>query len=206
MRIDFCKTRDVKSPNRNTKEDAGVDFYIPMCYLKKHVDITGESYLEYTESSKKFLQDLRDKNGDRIKIEEPKALGENLKIWIPIGSRVLIPSGIKVKIRRGIIRRFLNWMFGLGDALIANNKSGVANNKGLVVGSSVVDYEYQGEVHLSLINTGNEDICIESGEKIVQFIHFLIYLSEYNQIPQFVYDKFSPSERGKCGFGSSNDK
>lgn len=69
MRIDFCKTRDVKSPNRNTKEDAGVDFYIPMCYLKEHVDITGESYLEYTESSKKFYRtyEIRMETESRLK-------------------------------------------------------------------------------------------------------------------------------------------
>ena len=72
MRIDFCKTRDVKSPNRNTKEDAGVDFYIPMCYLKEHVDITGESYLEYTESSKKFLQDLRDRMVTELRLKNLK--------------------------------------------------------------------------------------------------------------------------------------
>ena len=51
--------------------------------------------------------------------------------------RFFIPSGIKANVPDGF-------------ALIAFNKSGVALKKGLLVGASVVDSDYQGEIHLHL--------------------------------------------------------
>nr|MDO8118915.1 hypothetical protein [Candidatus Sigynarchaeota archaeon] len=66
----------------------------------------------------------------------------NGKIIIHPHGRILIPSGIHV-------------LFDPAHALIAFNKSGIASNRGLIVGSCVVDEEYQGEVHLSLINTND---------------------------------------------------
>ena len=56
------------------------------------------------------------------------------------GERFFIPSGFKANVPTGY-------------ALIAFNKSGVALNKGLMVGASVVDSDYQGEIHLHLVNT-----------------------------------------------------
>lgn len=198
-KIDFCRLRDVKAPHRANKEDAGIDWYIPNCYKRRDG--------KYTESSAQFLEDLKRKNeGRSLKYVEPETSEDSLQIWIPIGERVLIPSGIKIKIHRGLIRRFLNWAFNLGDAFIATNKSGVASKKGLVVGSNVIDYEYQGELHLSVINTGNEDIKIEAGEKIVQFIHYPIYLSSMKEISLEDYIKFDKTSRGDGGFGSSGTK
>ena len=57
------------------------------------------------------------------------------------GERFFIPSGIKANVPEG-------------QALIAFNKSGVALKQGLSVGACVVDSDYQGEIHLHLINVG----------------------------------------------------
>lgn len=73
------------------------------------------------------------------------------------GESKLIPSGIHAKIPKGF-------------ALIAMNKSGVSINKNLVIGACVVDEDYQGEIHLHLINTGKEETVIHPGEKIAQFL------------------------------------
>ena len=203
----YCKTRDVKSPRRYTPEDAGVDWYVPN-YETYDGDVElGEAPIIPSDEAEEFLKDLKEKNAGRdILYIEPTSSDETLKIVIGPHERILIPSGIKVKIKRNWLRKILHKVIGLGDALNAENKSGVANKKGLEIGSKVVDYEYQGEVHLSVINTTNKPVTIESGEKLVQFIHYPIYLSEYNRIPESVYNNFEKSKRGAGGFGSSNTK
>ena len=115
-------------------------------------------------------------------------------ITLYTNERVLIPAGIK---------------FNFNDtnenyALIAFNKSGVAHKKGLIVGSCVVDQDYQGEVHISIINTGMIYQHINEGEKIVQFILLPI------AVPKLVmsenkFDFFAKkTERGEGGFGSTD--
>ncbi|MFW6310888.1 MAG: dUTP diphosphatase [Nanoarchaeota archaeon] len=105
---------------------------------------------------------------------------------------MLIPSGIKADIPEGY-------------ALIAFNKSGVSVKKELDVLACVCDAGYQGEIHLNLVNTGNQNISIEPGEKIVQFI----LLSISNALPKEVkleelYSR--ESRRGDGGFGSTGEK
>ena len=73
------------------------------------------------------------------------------------GERYFIPSGIKANVPDGY-------------ALIAMNKSGVSLKKNLMVGACVVDSDYQGEIHLHLINTGNQAVEISAGDKLVQFL------------------------------------
>ncbi len=105
------------------------------------------------------------------------------------GGRYLIPSGIKANIPNGY-------------ALIAMNKSGVSLKKDLIVGACVVDSDYQGEIHLHLINTGKYTVTISPGEKLVQFL--LIPVSHANFLittEEKLY--FKTTTRGDGGFGST---
>lgn len=108
------------------------------------------------------------------------------------GERFFIPSGIKANVPEG-------------HALIAFNKSGVALKKGLMVGACVVDSDYQGEIHLHLVNTSNNDATIEAGEKLTQFL-----LIPVSHIPVEVVPEdelfLEQSERGAGGFGSTGTK
>ena len=119
------------------------------------------------------------------------------------GDRLLIPSGIKVNVPSGY-------------ALIAFNKSGVASKKGLIVGACVVDEDYQGEVHLNMINTNNpHDIFIDGayvkesgfvtvtpGEKLTQFILVPVNYANPEEVTETeLYEELS--ERGDGGFGST---
>ena len=103
--------------------------------------------------------------------------------------RVNIPSGIKAKVPTGF-------------ALIAFNKSGVASNEGLVVGACVVDEDYQGEIHINLINTGSEPITLHSGKKATQFILMPIFYDGIEEVPEKDLHPIK-SERGEGGFGST---
>ena len=107
------------------------------------------------------------------------------------GQRVLIPSGIKT------------WMTP-GTALIAANKSGVASKKGLIFGAQVVDSDYAGEVHISVINTSNDAVIIKCGEKLIQFIHTPVLLTPPEEVDEFMFNSLhDKSVRGEGGFGST---
>jgi dUTP pyrophosphatase len=108
---------------------------------------------------------------------------------VPPQGSVLVPSGIKAKVPDGY-------------ALIAMNKSGVATKLGLVVGACVVDSDYQGEIHIHLINVSNRSVTLEPGQKIVQFLLIPVEHCGINIVPQeSLFD--SKTSRGAGGFGST---
>jgi dUTP pyrophosphatase len=107
---------------------------------------------------------------------------------------ILIPSGLKVNVPEN-------------HAFIAFNKSGVATKKGLQVGACVIDEDYQGEVHIHLINVGDIGQVIKPGDKIIQCVLLPV---NYETI-EMVSDEESlwngkSTERGEGGFGSTNHK
>ena len=106
----------------------------------------------------------------------------------------MIPSGIKT------------WL-PEGTALIAANKSGVATKKGLIFGAQVVDSDYAGEVHISIINVGTQSQVIECGDKLIQFIHTPVLLSNLEMVDDSEFNKLhNKSLRGEGGFGSTGTK
>ena len=113
---------------------------------------------------------------------------KNLCIIHP-GTRCFIPSGIKANVPEGF-------------ALVAFNKSGVALKKQLLVGAAVVDSDYQGEIHLHLVNTSNRVVEISPGEKLTQFLLLPVDHGPVNLVDE--NDLYSEkSERGGGGFGST---
>jgi dUTP pyrophosphatase len=110
---------------------------------------------------------------------------EKSKVWP--GKSILIPSGIKAQVPEGY-------------ALIAFNKSGVATKEGLVVGACVVDEDYEGEIHLHMINVGDKVVDIVPGQKLTQFILIQINYSDVQVVQEF---PTRHSERGSGGFGST---
>jgi dUTP pyrophosphatase len=110
---------------------------------------------------------------------EPKTL--------KIGEHTLIPSGVKVQVPEG-------------HAMVAFNKSGVATKNGLIVGACVVDEDYEGEVHLHVINVTDGEVAINPGMKLTQFVLLPVNYST----PEEVYQLESRNtERGSGGFGST---
>ena len=108
------------------------------------------------------------------------------------GDRYFIPSGVKANVPEGF-------------ALIAMNKSGVSMKKGLMVGACVVDSDYQGEIHLHLINASNKPVTIEPGDKLTQFLlvpvdHCPVELVDVDEL----FDE--ETTRGSGGFGSTGVK
>lgn len=120
---------------------------------------------------------------------------------------ILIPSGIKANVPEGYM-------------LMAADKSGVvtskyavaangrepkptAFNSVLVLGAKIVDEDYQGEIHIHLVNVGNEHVLLKPGMKIAQFILVPVSYDTVNVVDE--KDLFTEeSERGEGGFGSTN--
>lgn len=221
-KIQFLKVRNVLSPSRAYDFDAGIDFYVPQfnsTFIKdlkdKNPDIFSKkeccchSNGVYTLASSGTLTIsgsasttyvMEDKNDSIIKFDDEKGL--NYFLLAP-HQGVLIPSGIHVR------------MAGPGRALIAANKSGIASKHQLVFGAEVVDYLYQGEVHINVINTSTKVVRIYEDMKLIQFVETPVINSDINVVnPNFdkddvQKDKFYEGmqrDRGEGGFGSSNEK
>jgi dUTP pyrophosphatase len=138
-----------------------------------------------------FVVDFREKNPN---IDYAYTADDSMQFVVKPGQRVLIPSGIKT------------WMTP-GTALIAANKSGVASKKGLIFGAQVVDSDYAGEVHISVINTSNDDVLIKCGEKLIQFIHTPVLLTPPEEVDEYMFNALhDKSQRGEGGFGSTGTK
>lgn len=170
----FTKIRNVKSPTQAYNYPAGTDFYIP-------------------EYSKEFYTDFVAKNAnkDDYSLSVMPSL-DNMTITLHPHGRVNIPSGIRVILDDP------------NTCLLAVNKSGIAANRGIVVGAQLVDFDYQGEIHLSIINTSDNDVSFKTGDKVVQFMHLPVIYSHYQEVSEEDYYKLAPdTKRGHCGFGSS---
>ena len=111
-------------------------------------------------------------------------------------TRKCVSTGVKLK------------MLDSGFYIRIAPRSGLAVKKSIDIGAGVVDCDYRGEMKVVLINNGNVDFCIESGDKIAQFIvekyepNTLIkcYNEAGNEVDS---EELSIIERGDGGFGST---
>lgn len=112
---------------------------------------------------------------------------------------IVLDSADQVKINSGIKEALPTNMAG-----IFFNKSGRGND-GLDVMSCVVDEDYTGYVHLSVINSKKTAYSIFCGEKLVQQVIIPIYqVSKIEEIDQSDYDEImKDSQRGDNGFAST---
>lgn len=127
---------------------------------------------------------------------------------LPPGRDMLIPSGIKADVPEGFM-------------LMAAEKSGVVTSKEacifigrtpkptafdsiVILGAKIVDEDYQGEIHIHLINVGRKPVVINPGTKIAQFILVPVSYENIEVVPEDqLFSKVS--DRGDGGFGSTGD-
>lgn len=135
-----------------------------------------------------FLSDIVLKNPD---LDPQTEIFEDHIIINP-HRRILIPSGIKV-------------LLEYETCLIAANKSGICSKTGLIFGAQVIDSSYTGEIHISIINTSEYPVAIMPNQKIIQFLHLPVILSQPQEIHSDIYDIISKDfQRKDKGFGSSD--
>jgi dUTPase len=172
-----------------------IKFFIEPNYeVKAPIRDSGNAGVDFfiPNYSEAFVEAFKAKNAERnanlIKLDNEWV------IRIESHGRVNIPSGIRSYISPNV-------------ALEAQNKSGIATKHGLVYGASVVDANYQGIIHISLINTTDEPVFLPLGMKAVQFLPRLIDISPievYNNVSlEEFYKDFEFSNRGEGAFGST---
>lgn len=192
------------------------------CYYNEYIDVTLDNegyykllmvfYVNYKDTEYPYFLYLK-KNPDEtfnykvvnysnyvlhqqieVPVEELKAIINKPvnRIKLTMGAKVLIPSGIHVKLPNNVF-------------LVAENKSGIASKRGLTVGASVIDQDYTGQVHINLINSCITNTYIKPGEKIIQFVPYfqpnMFERKEYSSKDELYKDV--NSERGEGGFGST---
>ena len=115
--------------------------------------------------------------------------------YIPLepNEGILIPLGIKVNIPKGY-------------DLVFQNKSGVASKYGLLVGSCVIDENYEGELLLNLWNVSKEKFRVEPGFKAIQGVIREVNLMGLKEVNLESLFRGQVSERGEGGFGSTGTK
>lgn len=177
--LKFTKVRDVKSPARGTNLASGVDLFVPTF-------------------NEQFINDLAEKNPQHVSEHNGMYTciidAINKRILLAPHARIVIPSGVKFLGEPGLSYNM-------------HNKSGVATKKGLIFGAEVCDADYQGEVHLSIINTSNFIVEICEGEKLLQMLVEPVVLCPLQEVAteEELYTN-SESERGEGWQGSTGTK
>ena len=190
----FVRVRDVHVPTRANQGDAGIDFYVPN-------DLTVDDLIKCNTDTYIGNWSITDNN---IQVPSNEVYGlinevDNLcRILIGPHATCVIPSGI-----RGILEPE-------ASMLQANDKSGVSSKKKLKVTASIIDSPYTGEIHHVVFNTTNEIVEIDLGEKLVQYIHIPLYLTQPEEISDSEFkelkiEKEFKSGRGSDGMGSGKE-
>jgi dUTP pyrophosphatase len=108
-------------------------------------------------------------------------------IVLPPGARALVPTGLRLQIPRGL------------EAQV-RPRSGLAARHGVSVLNTpgTIDSDYRGEVQVILINLGQEEFRIKSGDRIAQLVFSPVVRVSFRTLP--VIDE---TARGSGGFGST---
>lgn len=194
--IKYKKVRDVESPRRGHGDtgdrSAGIDFFIPR-WSSEFESRLRDINMKGGKPTASFLQECPAPDGVGGTITIPH------RIRIHPHSHVLIPSGITANLQSHGQTMFND---ELGIAMIAFNKSSIGV-KQLNVGAQIIDEDYQGEIHISLMNTSDKCVDMNFGDKIIQFAIVPILMWDMvevsNNEPLFV----KSTKRSNGGFGST---
>jgi dUTP pyrophosphatase len=115
------------------------------------------------------------------------ALAEDETIFLPMGERVLVPTGLALEIPAGFEGQI-------------RPRSGIALSYGVTVLNSpgTIDADYRGEVKVMLVNLGLETFAIERGTRVAQLVIAPVVRATFD-----VVAKLEETPRGGGGFGST---
>ena len=114
--------------------------------------------------------EFKEKNGKKIMIIHPQ-------------TRVLIPTGLKIELKKGFEGQI-------------RPRSGFGYDTGLDVKLGTIDSDYRGEIKISAINPTYSPIVIENNTRIAQLV-----ISKVERVSIEEVTELSETERGSGGFG-----
>lgn len=109
------------------------------------------------------------------------------KVVLKPGERTILPTGLFFEIPQGY-------------EIQVRPRSGLAAKNGVTVLNTpgTIDSDYRGELKVILINLGDSDFEISSGDRIAQIVVAPVTLGNFIQV-----ESISETERGTGGFGST---
>jgi dUTP pyrophosphatase len=113
--------------------------------------------------------------------------------------RAFINHEIVLKpLQRELITTGLFIEIPLGFEVQIRPRSGLAIKQGITCLNTpgTIDSDYRGEIKIILINLGNEDVTIKTGDRIAQMV-----LQKVEQINFNIVEKLDETTRGEDGFG-----
>jgi dUTP pyrophosphatase len=115
------------------------------------------------------------------------ALAEDETIFLPMGERALVPTGLAIEIPAGFEGQI-------------RPRSGIALTYGVTVLNSpgTIDADYRGELKVLLVNLGLETFAIERGTRVAQLVISPVLRASLDEVAQL-----AESPRGSGGFGST---
>lgn len=110
-------------------------------------------------------------------ISEPISLKPLERVLIPTGIYISIPNGYEAQIRA---------------------RSGLALKHGITLANGIgtIDSDYRGEIKIILINLGQDEFIINSGDRIAQMVFI-----KYEKVTLIEVNKLNDTKRGGGGFG-----
>ncbi len=100
--------------------------------------------------------------------------------------------------QRGVVPTGLSMALPAGTVGLIWDKSGRAVKEGLTTLAGVIDEGYRGEVQVALLNTSDQPVLIEAGQKVAQLLVQPILRPEIEVVQQL-----DDTSRGDGGFGST---
>jgi dUTP pyrophosphatase len=115
------------------------------------------------------------------------AIPEDAPITLAPGERAMVPTGLSIAVPEGF------------EAQV-RPRSGLAVKHGIscVNTPGTIDSDYRGEVHVVLINLGQEPFTLRRGERIAQMV-----IAAYARVEWEEVEALTETARGAGGFGST---
>ena len=109
-------------------------------------------------------------------------------LTIPANGRAAVPTGIAIELPDS------------GYAAFIFPRSGLASKHGLALSNcvGVVDSDYRGEIKVAMINHGDNEYTVKSGERVAQMVIMPVPAVDLIEV-----DGLGDTERGGGGFGST---
>lgn len=160
---------DTKPPERGSEEAAGLDIYLP----------------QFNEAFQKDFEKMNEGNSFG-KILAPDT---GPYIHIPPQRRVVLPTGLRMKVRPGTY-------------VEVANRGSMAAKQGMIFGAHIIDSDYRGNVFINLINVSSETQRLDFGQKIAQVLHKEVLMSEVELVSDEEYNR-NKTTRGAGALGST---
>jgi dUTP pyrophosphatase len=106
---------------------------------------------------------------------------------VKAGKRQLVSTGVSMELPKGYFASI-------------RGRSGLALKKGIAILGGVIEYTYRGEYGVIILNTGEEDFVIKSGDRVAQVVIQPVASAEIEEV-----EELSVTVRGEGNFGSTGN-